>query len=169
MPNIRGTLSNIAKLDSTLVTQLPSVLPNASVLVDGETLNQKAITDELNAEIAQIAVVTKLGNEYHQAVADLNAMRPRGTKVRAAVRNLAAATVGENTPKYLSLGFPSRKVKTPTVATKQSGVVKRAETRIARNTMGKKQKAAIHGGGATPAKPQPAPPAAAATPSATTK
>ncbi len=119
--------------------------------IDGETLNQKAITDQLNAELAQIALVTKLGNEYHEAVAGLTAMRPRGTKVRAAVRNLAAATVGENTAKYLSLGFPTRKVKTPSVATKQTGIVKRAATRTARHTMGKQQKAAIHGAVATTA------------------
>jgi hypothetical protein len=62
------------------------------------------------------------------------------------LRNLVIGAFGPTAPELASFGFSPPKVATLTTEQKQAAVLKRNATRVARRTMGKRQKAKIKGG-----------------------
>jgi hypothetical protein len=168
MTAIKGTTSktSIASLvatDTALVDKLPTALPNATIVVNGATLNGKQIVVVLQSELDAIAKVQALGAQYHAAVAELKAIRPQARKVRSTLKAMVSSTLGETSAPFIQLGYQPHKSGVTPVVQKATAVAKRAATRLARHTMGPKQKSAIKGGAVTVTiEPTPAAPAAAA-------
>jgi hypothetical protein len=154
--------------EQKLATELPTLLPNLTVLVDGVTMTGAAVVADVEQHIAaeqQILAVKEQLKELQSRI------KPVRAKVRAeaqAVKTAATVAFGSDSQSYQKLGFTSPKLrKVASAATKAEGIVKGAATREARGTKGSRQKAAIHGTvpATTPTAPAPAPtPATPATP-----
>jgi hypothetical protein len=160
--NTKTTMASLVATDTALVDKLPTVLPNASIVVDGETLNCKQICGVLQSELDVINKVLSLGAQYHAAVAEMKGLRPQGRKVRSTLKAMVTSTLGDTSAPFIALGYVPRKSPVANAVNKATAVVKRAATRLARHTMGPKQKAAIKGGNVTVTiEPTPAAPGAA--------
>ncbi len=90
--------------------------------------------------------------------------------VQTSLRNHVSALFGETSTEFSDFGFTPKQVTAVGVATKVEAVAKRAATRAARHTMGKRQKEEITGetspavvAPTTPATPEQAPAAASQT------
>jgi hypothetical protein len=96
------------------------------------------------------AVVTAKAN-WQGAVKTYDAINTQVTLIERELRNLVIATFGPTSPKLADFGFAPPKKAELTADEKAAAVAKRAATRKARGTMGKKQKLEIKGTVATPA------------------
>jgi hypothetical protein len=67
------------------------------------------------------------------------------SSVQTSLRNHVSALFGETSPEFSDFGFAPRAVTKVSVAKKAAAVTKREDTRVARHTMGKRQKADITG------------------------
>jgi hypothetical protein len=82
---------------------------------------------------------------FRGAVAAQNAAIEKGTGLLTDLKTLVKSQLGSSEGVLGDFGFSNPKRQTPDEATKAAAVVKRAATREARHTMGKRQKAGIKG------------------------
>jgi hypothetical protein len=82
---------------------------------------------------------------FHDAVTAKNAAIAKGSALVGALKTLVKSQVGSTQGVLNDFGFSNPARQTPDEATKAAAVVKRAATRAARHTMGKRQKAPIKG------------------------
>jgi hypothetical protein len=150
MQGVDKHLSGVAQLTLLAVTHTPASLKAVF----------QADIDATNA--------TEAGHtQWRQRVADQKAVRAKTRATRKALKAYLLGVFGPTAVAVLEdFGFSAPK--TPgkkTVAAKSAGIVKAAATRVARHTMGTKQRKTVHG--AAPA-PAPSPTPAGTTPTATT-
>jgi hypothetical protein len=103
---------------------------------------------------------------WHTAVATEKANTQELSGVQTTLRDHVSATFGPASTEFADFGFTPRAVRTVDAKTKADAVVKRAATRVARNTMGKRAKLKVTGATAAAAASaaSPATPAAPAAP-----
>jgi hypothetical protein len=82
---------------------------------------------------------------FHDAVAAKNAALAKGNVLVRALRTLVTSQIGSTQGVLGDFGFSNPTRQTPDEPTKAAAVVKRAATRAARHTLGKRQKASIKG------------------------
>jgi hypothetical protein len=82
---------------------------------------------------------------WHAAVATEQASTQGLSSVQTLLRNYVSATYGETSTVFSDFGFVPRAVRTVDAATKAEAVQKREATRVARHTMGKRQKKDVTG------------------------
>ncbi len=82
---------------------------------------------------------------FHGAVTAQNAAVAKGNSLITDLKTLVHNQLGSSEGVLGDFGFSSPKRQAPDEATKAAAVVKRAATREARHTMGKRQKAGIKG------------------------
>jgi hypothetical protein len=153
---------------NTLIALLPS-LPEVTLVINGAKVTLADIAAEAKSLLAAMNATDVARKQLHDAtVAEMQlraSMKAKATSLRSYIVGL----LGASSTQAAALGFEPKPRSTPTVAVKAEAIEKRALTREARHTMGKKQKAAIHGTPtvaaptATPAAPAPATPVAPAT------
>ena len=90
---------------------------------------------------------------WHQAVAKEKGNTQDLSSVQISLRNHVSATFGEASTEFADFGFTPKAVSAVDAATKAGAVVKRAATRAARGTKGKRQKEKIKGTIVAPAEP----------------
>ena len=90
---------------------------------------------------------------WHVAVATEKENTQALAGVQLSLRNHVSATFGETGTEFSDFGFMPRAVRTVDAATKAEAVTKRAATRTARGTKGKRQKEDIKGTVVAPAAP----------------
>ncbi len=107
---------------------------------------------------------------WRVAVAKERAMTQELSGVQTSLRNHVSALFGETGTEFADFGFAPKQVTTVDVATKAVAVKRREATRVARHTMGKRQKEEITGetspavtDSTTPTTPEQAPAAASQT------
>jgi hypothetical protein len=135
-----------------------------AIILDGVSYTPANIEKALQGSIDAADATTAAGAVFHKAVADEKSANVMADTV---YRGLVAFVTGQfkTSPNTLAdFGIVPLTRQTPAAATVASAVVKRAATRAARHTMGKRQKASIKG---TVSSTAPATPPAAATPSVT--
>jgi hypothetical protein len=137
--------SDIVKAETTLVAHLPSVLGKVSIPINGVMMTAAQIVAQIQSHLDS---VTALDTLRAQAKAALASERTRQSTVKATVlcvRSYVTVMFGEQSAQYASLGFTPRKPTQKSAASKATAVAKTLATREARHTMGKNQKAEIHG------------------------
>jgi hypothetical protein len=82
---------------------------------------------------------------FHDAVTAKNAAIAKGNAFVGALKSLVKSQIGSSHGVLGDFGFSPPTRQTPDEATKAAAVTKRAATRTARHTMGKRQKAPIKG------------------------
>jgi hypothetical protein len=88
---------------------------------------------------------------WHMAVATEKAKTQELSGVQAALRSHVSATFGAASAEFADFGFTPRAVRPVDTKTKAEAVGKRAATRVARNTMGKRERLKVTGATATAA------------------
>jgi hypothetical protein len=95
----------------------------------------------------------KAAKSWHLAVATEKGNTQELSGVQTSLRNYVSATFGETGTEFADFGFAPRAVTVVDAATKAAAVQKRAATRFARGTGGKRQKEGIKGTIVAPAAP----------------
>ena len=103
------------------------------------------ITSTVQSRVdTQADVVTKRGN-YSQAVATAKATVAQTKQTYDNAKQAVLLQYGNNPAVLAEFGLAARKVGTRSVATKQAAIIQAKATRVARNTMGPRQKEQIKG------------------------
>ena len=133
-----------------------------TLALDGTPTTPKDAMAALQDAIDAIDRAATAEKTFHDAVAAQKAAVTTGKALLAALNGLVTNQLGSTEAVLGDFGFTARKRQVPSEATKAAAVAKRAATRSARHTMGKRQKAKVKGAAAEPA---PATPPNAAKPS----
>ena len=173
----------IINLEESVIAALAKLAPDASLPVAGKLVPSKDLQAHLQAHVDTLNAVKDARAKFSQLVARERTQRPEVGPELAGIRNHAAALYGELSPEFASFGFTPRKAPQRTVESKAGAAAKLRATRVARHTMGKRQRAAIHGAAptnapsngaadavsmnSTPVAAVPAPPSPVLAPSAT--
>jgi hypothetical protein len=139
--NLNAVLVNEQKL----ATELPSVLPNQTYLVEGVTMTCTEVVAQLEQHLTAEQQLLSLKAQLKAAQLSIKGVRTKASATLKTVKATAGAVVGNTSQQYLQLGFPAAKSRKSTVSAKAVGIEKSHATREARGTKGPRQKASIHG------------------------
>jgi hypothetical protein len=154
--------------EQALATELPVLMPNLTVLVDGTTMTSAEVSSLATQHISAEHQLLALKSQVKELQSSVLGLRARMRAAGQAVKLAAAAVFGNNSQNYRTLGFTSPKArKITTGAEKALAAARSLATRVLRGTKGARQKASIHGvvpAATTEPVATPAAPATAATP-----
>ena len=162
--------ATLAKLALDLVAGTQKHTPNGSFTIGSESFTAANLVQLLQGLADAIAKVDDAKAAWQDALTSLDDEQAKVAPVLRGYRNLLLATYGNAPATLADYGLAPRKGPTPPSAdVKAAAVAKRAATRKARHTMGKKQKAEIKGTvpvttGPAPATDAPASPPVAPSP-----
>ena len=128
-----------------LVEKLPVLLPDATMWVGKAQMTTTQAVAVLKAHRDAKAATDAAKQLWQAAIRAEHALAAEAKQVVVGARAYAAATLGEHSLAFDELAFKAKAKTTPTAATQKATVEKRNATRVARRTMGKKQRAAIKG------------------------
>jgi hypothetical protein len=140
--NLTATLLSEQKL----VTELPALMPDLKVVVDGAPLTCTQVVTETSQHLDQEEQLRSLKAQVKAAQAQIKPVRARMRAMGQQVKAAATAAFGSGSPQFQLLGFtPPKTRKTTTAAEKALGAARSLATRVLRGTRGSRQKAALHG------------------------
>jgi hypothetical protein len=114
--------------------------------LDGQEYKTTDLVTAFNEENALIAAAANATSDWKSAVAAMRAKTAANNKLRLALHTALKQALGANSPKLgQDFGYAQRARKVPTPAKTAEAVQKRAATRVARGTMGPRQRQEIHG------------------------
>jgi hypothetical protein len=117
-----------------------------SIVLDGETVKADDVYAELVAFPDQVAAADDAHAQWTALLAGVRATQKDTITPRmAAMRRMLESFYGPENAALADFGLTPRKKPVRTVAVKQAAQVKGKATRLARHTMGSKQKKAIKG------------------------
>jgi hypothetical protein len=116
-----------------------------TILLGGTPTTPNDAIATLQGTIDAVDMAGASEQAFHGAVAAQHAAIAKGTALLTDLKTLVKSQLGSSEGVLGDFGFSSPKRQTPDEATKAGAVVKRAATRAARHTMGKRQKAGIKG------------------------
>jgi hypothetical protein len=144
-----------------------------SILLGGQMLSASQIVAVFSAFLQANIDLATAKTAYQQKLVAQQAAQTSAKAMGALLKAYAQGAYGKASPILTDFGFPIEKPGVKTVKVKALAAEKSAATRVARNTLGSKQKETIHGvvpAAATPAVTPPASgvtlPAGVVTPSA---
>jgi hypothetical protein len=121
-----------------------------TLALDGSPTTPKDVIAALQAAIDAVDAAAAAEKVFHDVTAAQHAAIAKGNAVLKALKMLVHNQLGSAEGALGDFGFQAPKRKTPDEATKAAAVAKRAATRAARHTMGKRQKAKVKGQPPTP-------------------
>jgi hypothetical protein len=116
-----------------------------TVIVGGATYTPPQLEAQIETFLAAQTLTLTTGNAYHAAVAAEKTSDASAKTFRSQIEAYAISRYGKTSPILSQLGFTPAKPKKVTTAVKAVAVLKVKATRMARNTMGRKQKLKIVG------------------------
>lgn len=147
--------------DAQMIVGVEKDLQNvASLLLAGETFTPKSLQAFFQSRIDAANAVVTARAHWLDTVKAFKAIDAKGAVVVRGLHQYVVNAYGAASPQLADFGFTPSKRATQTPEQKAAAVAKRAATRKARNTMGKKAKLAIKGAvvpTTAPATPAPAP------------
>lgn len=111
----------------------------------GTSMAPKDIVASLQGVIDAVDRSGATSKTFHDAVTAQHAALAKGNAILKALKMLVQNQLGSSQEVFGDFGFPIPTRKTPSEETKAAAVAKRAATRAARGTKGKRQKAKIKG------------------------
>ena len=156
--------SNRSDLGDTLGKLLPLVLrftPDAKFVVNGVAMTGATFVERIQKMVASMTATDDAHRQLTVATVAEEENRAALRDEADAYRAYVLSVFGASSKEYAALGFQPKKRSEPDLQTRAAAADKLRATRAARHTMGKKQRAAIHGVVApVPATPSPVPVAA---------
>jgi hypothetical protein len=117
-----------------------------SALLNGKRVSSKRLTALLRGHVRKREQAAAAHAAWLKMTRDLRTeLRGDIIPTMFALRTIAQSTYGLGSEPYTDLGFHHRPRRRASVVTRVLGMVRGAATRKARGTMGKKQRAKIHG------------------------
>jgi hypothetical protein len=116
-----------------------------TLVLDGTPTTPKDVIATLQGATDAIDRATVAEKAFHDEVAAQHTAIAKGDAVLKALKMLVKNQLGSAEGVLGDFGFQAPKRKAPDEATKAAAVAKRAATRAARHTMGKRQKAKVKG------------------------
>jgi hypothetical protein len=126
-----------------------------TLAIDGTSMAPNDVIATFQAAIDATDAATSAEKAFHDAVAAKKAALAKSNVHLRALKTLVQNQLGSSQEALGDFGFSSPSRQAPDEATKAAAVAKRAATRAARHTMGKRQKAPIKG--VAPTTPSPGP------------
>jgi hypothetical protein len=124
---------------------LSSYAAGAAIELPSGTFTIPELTDEIDAYRAAVAEVAAATHAFHAAVDKERKLREAQFARRAELKAVVAARLGKHAIALASYGFAPEKVRVVSPKAKLVGAIKAKATRLARGTMGPKQRLAITG------------------------
>jgi hypothetical protein len=118
---------------------------SATLELPSGTFTVPELTEEIDEYIAAVAAVTAATLAFHAAVEKEQKLRASAFARRAELKAVTAARIGKHATAMATYGFAPAKVRVVSPKAKLVGAIKAKATRIARGTMGHRQKQAISG------------------------
>lgn len=139
----RNTLiSNLAS-NEAIKRGLSKHYPGKTLMLNGIAWREKDIVAAFDAEEAQTKEVERLWIKWRGAVRTLRATVATNHQIRLNIKAAMRATHGAQSEVFAEFGFEAHTPHKPTLATTVAAIEKRAATRAARGTKGKRQRAKI--------------------------
>jgi hypothetical protein len=160
----KGTLAEVVKAEADWIEQLPTLLPNATINVNGVMMTIPQIVALLTSHSGTIRSVDASRVTTSELVVTQKAQRANVRQVALGLRVYVAANLGTASSAYSALGFQPTPRSQPSAEVKAEAVLKGQATRAKRHILGKKQRAAIPPASAPGAEPQPSVPTVPNTP-----
>jgi hypothetical protein len=135
---VNGLLALRAALQSNYAAGAAIELPSG-------TLTIPEFTAEIDAYTAAVAEVAAATHAFHAAVDKERKLREATFAHRAELKAVVAARIGKHAIELGLYGFAPEKVRVVSPKAKLVGAIKAKATRLARGTMGPKQRLAITG------------------------
>ena len=135
----------LRNLEESVAAALDKLAPKANIPVAGKLVASKDVRVQLLSHVAAMDASSDARAKFVQAVSADKAQRAQMGPLLSAIRSYAAGVYGEGSPEFALFGFKPKRFAYRTVQVKAEAVEKLRATRAARHTMGKRQKAAIHG------------------------
>ena len=127
------------------ITGLQTYLANRTLVVDGRPVTSKAAVIMIQQGIDAMQAADDAHTAWLLAVAKQRTLVKAITPFLVGLRHYVMTMFGVGSDQYVAFGFPAPKVPVRSPAAKIVGAIKAKATRIARNTMGSKQKLAVTG------------------------
>jgi hypothetical protein len=153
----------VAQAEQVIATEVAGVVGTATITVEGVQMTAAQLEALFSGHVAEINSLVKSKAEIHDQVLKQKTSRGTSQKAAQALKAWVVGAYGASSPQATTLGFQPTIRHPASAATKAEAQVKRKATRAERHTMGKHQKASIHGTVAAP--PSPAAPPNPAAPS----
>jgi hypothetical protein len=148
-----ASLVDIAQAEQVIATEVAGVVGTATIMVEGVQMTAAQLGELFSSHVAEINALVKSKAQIHDQVLKQKSSRVTTQKAAQALKAWVAGACGASSPQATTLGFQPPNRHPATVATKAEAQVKSKATRAERHTMGKRQKASIHGTVSTPPSP----------------
>jgi hypothetical protein len=128
----------------TLVTGILANLADVSTFaIGGDAYSRDDLVARLHDRIAAAEKSKASKNQWHSDVQSERLVQAAVRPLRKAMRAFVVARYGESSAKLGEFGFVPNKARKTTAKTKATAADKAKATRVARNTVGKKQRKAV--------------------------
>jgi hypothetical protein len=117
----------------------------SAILLGGQTLSASQIVAVFNAFLQATTDLETAKTAYQQKLVAEQAAEKAAQAMAALLKAYAQGAYGKTSPVLTDFGFAIAKPGVKTVKVKAAAAEKSAATRVARNTLGSKQKESIHG------------------------
>jgi hypothetical protein len=141
----RDTYRSNRVLNDAIKLGLSKYYAGKSLMLAGKTWQSKDIVAAFDTEEAQRAAAERLHILWLDAVRVLRATVQANHRLRLDIKATIRANHGASSATFATFGFDEKEPRKPTVQTVKEAVEKRAATRAARGTKGKRQRAKIKG------------------------
>jgi hypothetical protein len=130
----------------TFLAGMETHFATKTVIVAGQPVKGSVIIDAVHAQLTALTAATTAKTAWLHAVQQQRTQYESVLKPYiAAVRHYAAVMFGTNTPEYQDFGFSPPKKAAKTAINKVKAVLQNAATRVARHTMGPKERLQVRG------------------------
>ena len=157
--NLHSNRTDLGQTEARLVTLIQRHAPDAKFVVNGIEVSAAQLIAHLQQHQEQMLTTDEAHRQLHDAVTAEDQMRVTLRDEVTGFKAYVGTTFGASSPQYVDFGFAPKKAAPMTTAMRTAAIEKLRATRMARHTLGKRQRAAIHGSVATAA-PSPSPTAA---------
>jgi hypothetical protein len=146
--------AELIRLQEGVRANLP---PGVSLTIEGATLEQAAIMARLDGWLATFEAVARAKQAHEHAVAARLGITVEARTFEKSLKRVLKNHFGPQSGALASFGIAADKPIATTLAQKALAIARRAQTRAARGTLGKRQRLPIAGAGAPPAVVPPTP------------
>jgi hypothetical protein len=148
-----ASLVEIAQAEQVLATEVAGVIGTATIMVEGVVMTAAQLGELFGGHVAEINALITSKAQIHDQVLKQKSSRVTAQKAAQAIKAWVAGAYGASSPQATTLGFQPPNRHPASAATKVEAQAKSKATREERHTMGKRQKASIHGTASAPPSP----------------
>jgi hypothetical protein len=140
---LKSSRMELVVAEESVLVDLPQALPAFTVNVNGTMMTQPQVLAQVRGHLDLMAEVEAARKHLEALIAAEKAAHAELKVTMECVRHVAIAILGANSEPVALLGFATKPRTPPSIETLTAAVAKRLATRKLRNTMGKRQRAAL--------------------------